>query len=151
MWYVFCCCSFSCPCSTKTSCAPCSSDWLCLFSLCSSISWSFPWTSTLLLFVSNFFLISSISMSVSHLSGSAQLYLLIFAQLQEKLLFHPIFSSFFVYIFFLWAHSLSNIQLQSCLLPFSISFSLLFDLLFDDNLLRPDQVPHACWTGHLHN
>ena len=25
-WYVFCCCSFSCPCSTKISCSPCSAD-----------------------------------------------------------------------------------------------------------------------------
>ena len=38
--------------------------------------------------------------------------------MQEILLFHPIFSSF-IYIFFLWAN-LSNTQLQSCLLPFSI-------------------------------
>ena len=39
--------------------------------------------------------------------------------MQEILLFHPIFSSF-IYIFFLWANFLSNTQLQSCLLPFSI-------------------------------
>ena len=55
MWYVFYCCSFACPCSTKASCVP----------LCSIISWSFFWTSTLLL--SNFLLISSIYMSASHL------------------------------------------------------------------------------------
>ena len=39
--------------------------------------------------------------------------------MQEILLFHPIFSSF-IYVFFLWANFLSNTQLQSCLLPFSI-------------------------------
>ena len=52
---------------------------------------------------------------------------------------------------FFWAYSLSNTQLQSCLLPFPTSFFLLFDPLLDDDLLRPDQVPHACWMPHLHN
>ena len=54
-------------------------------------------------FCSNFFLISSISMSVSHLFVRICLVnLQIFAKLKEKPLFHPIFSSFFVYILFLW-------------------------------------------------
>ena len=92
-----------------------------------------------------FLLIFSISISVSHLfvriclAWSANL-----CSVTGKALIHPIFSLFFVYIFFLWAHSLSNTHLQSCLLPFPTSFSLSFDPLLDDDLQRPDQVPHAC-------
>ena len=58
------------------------------------------------------------------MSGSVLRYLLSFPQLQEIFLFHPISSSFVAYIFFLWAHSLSNTQLQSILLssPFFLSF-----------------------------
>ena len=66
-WYVFCYCSFSCPCSTKISCVPCSSAWPCLFSLSSIISWTFSWNSTLLFLRSNFLLISSVFISVSHI------------------------------------------------------------------------------------
>ena len=50
--------------------------------------------------------------------------LLIFAQLQEKFLFHPIFSSFLVYIFFLWAYSLSKTQWLSSYFIFSFVWSI---------------------------
>ena len=116
MWYVFCYCAFSCPCSTKTSCVLCSFDWLFrLFSLCFNyflvILPNFHFTIISFQFPSYFF---------DFYVCKPLVYPLIFAQLQEKILFHPIFSSFFVYIFLLWVQSLSNTQ--SCLLPFLISF-----------------------------
>ena len=71
-------------------------------------------------FCSNFFLISSISMSVSHLFVRICLVnLQIFAKLKEKPLFHPLFSSFFVYIFFLWVtpYLTLSYNLVYCLFP----------------------------------
>ena len=67
MRYVSCCCSLSCHCSTKTSGAPCSSNWCYVFSLSLIISWSSSWTSTVLLFLFHYLLISLISMFVNHL------------------------------------------------------------------------------------
>ena len=50
---------------------------------------------------------------------------------------------------FLWAHSLANTHLQSCLLSFPTSFSLLFDPLLDDDLLKLDQVVDVIFNSMI--